>query len=58
MKLLGVLLDDNFSWKESINYLENKIATIMGIMYTAMPFLDKESLLALHFSCIHSSKLY
>ena len=26
MKFLGVLLDDNLSWKEHIKYLENKIA--------------------------------
>ena len=26
MKFLGVLLDDNLSWKEHTKYLENKIA--------------------------------
>ena len=26
MKFLGVLLDDNLSWKEHMKYLENKIA--------------------------------
>ena len=48
MKFLGVLLDDNLSWKEHIKYLENKIAKNIGLMYRAKPFLDKESLLALY----------
>ena len=52
MKFLGVLLDDNLLWKG--NYLENKIAKNIGVMYRAKPFLDKESLLALYYSYIHS----
>ena len=54
MKLLDVLLDDNLSWKEHIKCLENKIAKNIGLMYRAKPFLDKESLLALYYSYIHS----
>ena len=53
MKSLGVLLDDNLSWKH-IKYLENKIAKNVGLMYRVKPFLDEESLLALHYSYIHS----
>ena len=41
MKFLGVLLDDNLSWKENMKYLENKIAKSIGLMYRAKPFLDK-----------------
>ena len=55
MKFLGVLLDDNLSsWKEHIKYHENKIAKNIGLMYRAKPFFDKESLLALFYSYIHS----
>ena len=54
IKFLGVLLDDNFSWKEHIKYFENKIAKNVGLMYRAKPFLHKESLLALYYSYIHS----
>ena len=54
MKFLGVLLDDNLSWKERIKYLENKLAENIRLMYRAKPFLDKESLLALYYSYIHS----
>ena len=55
MKFLGVLLDDNLSWKKQIKYLENKIGKNIGIMYRAKPFLDKESFLALYYSYIHSN---
>ena len=54
MKFLGVLLDANLPWKEHIKYLENKIAKNIGLMHRANPFWDKESLLALYFSYIHS----
>ena len=54
MKFLGVLSDDNLSWKEHIKYLEDKIAKNIGLMCRAKPFLNKESLLALYYSYIHS----
>ena len=54
MKFLSVLLDDNLSWKEHIKYLENKMAKNIGLIYRAKPFLDKESLLVLYYSYIHS----
>ena len=54
IKFLGVLLDDNLSWKEHIKYLENKIAKNIGLVYRAKPFLNKESLIALYYSYIHS----
>ena len=43
MKLLGILLDENLSWKEHTKYLKNKIARNIRLMYRAKPFLDKES---------------
>ena len=46
-KFLGILLNENLSWKE---HLKNNI----GLMYKAKPFLDKDSLLSLYFSYIHS----
>ena len=41
VKFLGVLLDDNLSWKEHVKYLENKVAKNKGLMYRVKPFLDK-----------------
>ena len=53
-KVLGVLLNENLSWKEHFKYTEKKIAKSIGLMYKAKPFLDKDSLLSLYFSYIHS----
>ena len=53
-KFLGVLSDENLSWKEDLKFTENKIAKTIGLMYKAKPFLDKDSLLSLYFSYIHS----
>ena len=59
MTFLGVLLDANLSsWKEHMKYLENKLAKNIGLMYRAKPFIDKESLLALYYSYIHSYPNY
>ena len=48
-KFLGVLLDENLSWKEHLKYTQNKIGESFGLMYKAKPFLDKDSLLLLFF---------
>ena len=45
LKFLGVILDENPSWKEHLKYTENKIAKSIGLMVKAKPFLDKNSLL-------------
>ena len=42
-KFLGVLLDENLSWKKHLKYTENKIAKSIGLMYKAKPFLDIHS---------------
>ena len=36
IKFLGVLLDENLSWKTHINTIENKISNIFGILYKAL----------------------
>ena len=47
IKFLGVLLNDNLSWKEHLKYIENKIAKSIRSLYKAKPFLDKDSLFSL-----------
>ena len=54
IKFLGVLLDENLSWKTHIKYIENKISKNIGILFKARPFLNKKSLLSLYYSYIHS----
>ena len=54
IKFLGVLLDENLSWKDHIKYIENKVAKNIGLLYRAELFLDKNSLLTLYYSYIHT----
>ena len=42
------------SWKEHLKLTENKIAKNIGLIYKGKPYLNKDSLLALYFSYIHS----
>ena len=53
-KFLGILLDENLSWKDNIKYIKNKVAKSIGLLYGAKLFLDKNSLLTLYCSYIHT----
>ena len=53
-KFLGILLDETLLWKEHLKLTENKIAKYKGLIYKAKPYLNKDSLLPLYFSYIHS----
>ena len=48
---LGVLLDENLSWKDHITYIENKVTKNIGLLYRAKLFLYKNSLLILFELC-------
>ena len=54
IKVLGVLLDENMNWKEHITYKENKIGKNLGLLYKAIPFLERNVLLALYYSYIQN----
>ena len=54
IKFFGVLLDENLSWKEHIKFNENKIAKNIGLLYKAKHYLNKRSLLVLHYSFMHT----
>ena len=51
---LDILLDGNLSWKEHLKLTENVIVKNIGLMHRAKTNLNKDSLLALYFSYIHS----
>ena len=53
-KLLGVLLDENVTWKNHICYVEKKLAKNSGLLYRAKYLLDESSLKTVYFSYIHS----
>ena len=50
----GILLDENLSWKEHLKLTENEIAKNIQLIYKTKPYLNKDSLLTLYFSYIHS----
>ena len=52
--LLGVLLDENLSWKERIKYNEYKTAKNLGLLYKAKHYLNKRSILVLYYSFIRT----
>ena len=54
IKFWGGLLHENLSWKEHIEYNENKIAKNLGLLYKAKHYLNKRSLLVLYYSFIHT----
>ena len=54
IKFLGVILDENLSWREHIRILENKISKNLGLLYKARTLLNENCLKSLYFSYIHS----
>ena len=54
IKFLGVIIDENISWRDHIKTVENKLSKNIGLLYQAKQFLDENSLKTLYFSYIHS----
>ena len=52
IKFLGVLLDENISWKDPIKYTENKIAKNIEILYKARDYLSKKFIVII--LCLYS----
>ncbi|MBY0580901.1 MAG: hypothetical protein K2P53_04385 [Rickettsiales bacterium] len=57
-KLLGVLIDENLSWRDHIKYISNKISRNIGILYKTRQILDKSTQIQLYFAFIHSYLSY
>ena len=58
IKLLGVFLDKNLTWKDHIEYTENKITKNMSLLFRFRPYLTKKCLLTLYYSYIHTNLSY
>ena len=54
LKFLGVIIDENITWKHHIGVIENKISKNIGILYTASKYLNFKCLANIYFSLIHS----
>ena len=53
IKFLGVIIDENLTWKNDIEVAENKISKNIGVLYRASHLLDLKNL-KIHFSFIHN----
>ena len=58
IKFLGVLIDENFDWKEHVNAVANKISKSIGIIYWSSTYLSQTSLLKLDFSLVYPYLFY
>ena len=53
VKFLSVIIDENLTWKDHIEVVENKIAKNIGVFYRASHLLDFKNLLKIYFSFFH-----
>ena len=58
IKCLGVILDDNMSWKPHLDMLANKISKYTGILNKLKHYLPIYTLRTLYFSMIYSNLNY
>ena len=58
VKFLSVIIDENLTWKDHIEVVENKIAKNIGVFYRASHLLDFKNLLKIYFSFIHIYIIY
>ena len=48
-QFLGMMLDENLSWKDHMKKVENKLKNV-GVLYCTKQFLDESSLKKVYFS--------
>ena len=53
VKFQGVIIDQNLTWKNHIEVLENKFFRNIAVLYRASHLLDFINLLKIYFSFIH-----
>ena len=54
IRFLGIILDENLTWKKHINTIESKIAKNIGALYRAKFLLNQKCLKNIYFAFIHS----
>ena len=52
VKFLGVIIDENLTWKNHIEVVENKISKNIGVLYRASHLLDFKNVLKIYFFLI------
>ena len=58
LKFLRVLIDENLTWKNHIDYVSSKISKNIGILYKAREILNRNNLRQLYFAFIQSYLQY
>ena len=58
VKFLDVIIDENLTWKNHIEIVDNKIFKNIGVFYRASYLLDFKNLLQIYFSFIHINISY
>ena len=57
-KFLGVILDEQLSFKQHVTYVKNKLSKSIGIIKKAKQVLNKDCLLSLYYAFIYPYLLY
>ena len=57
-EFLGVIIDEDLTWENHIEVVENKISKNIGVLYTASHLIDFKNLLKVYFSFIHIYSSY
>jgi len=57
-KYLGIIIDNNLTWSEHINYIYNKIIKFTSIFYKIRHILPVKVLITIYFAFVHSHLLY
>ena len=50
---MGVIIDENLTWKAHIELNENKISKSVGILFKACCYLNSKSLRSIYFALVH-----
>lgn len=58
VKYLGIIIDDNLNWSEHINYITNKISSIIGILYRYNKYMPLSCKKNIYFALIYSNITY
>ena len=53
LKIVGVMIDENLTWKTHIELAENKISKSVGILFKASRSLNSKSLQSIYFALVH-----
>ena len=57
-KFLGVIIDENLTWENHIEVVENKLSKNIGVIYRTSYLLDFKNLWKIYFSFIHIYNSY